>query len=228
MGPLSWRESEREEWQEVVAATGGYVVGETNGWGVSPRVEAPVDGGSWRKTITLDLYTVPVMVGKVFVPMPFARAVAPFPVSAQGEGLHLSVGRSNPFTGIGKLSGMQDIEVGNDAFDRAFVVKGNDPKRVRELLAGEPGNPLREMLERLPGICPGVSNEGREATAYATGKDEAVAEGNDVVYAVMGAAGSEELVALFNVAAETLRGLHRIGSAGEAEPIPGNPAEDGE
>jgi hypothetical protein len=222
------RKSEREAWAEIVEATGGYMVGESGVWGTGGRVEAPVDGGQWRRIVSLDVYIVPVLVGKVIVPMPFARAVATFPTPAPGEGLRLSVSRANPFTGIGKLFGMQDIEVGDTDFDRAFVVKGNDPERVRELLGGESGTPLRQSLENLPGISFGVSDDGREADVPRSGTGEAVSTGSDVIYAVMGAAGSEELVALFNLVAETLRGLYRIGAAAPTESPTLGPATDRE
>jgi hypothetical protein len=148
--------------------------------------------------------------------MPFARAVAVFPVSAQVEGLRLSVARANPFTGIGKLFGMQDIEVGDTSFDRDFVVKGSDTDRVKSLMGGEAGIALRERLGRLPGICLGVSDDGREATAFGSDGASEPPVGSDVVYTVMSGAGSEELVALHALVQETLRGLYRIGSAGAA------------
>lgn len=204
------RKSEREAWAEVVEATGGYVAASERD---DVRVEAPVNGGHWRRIVSLDVYTVPVLVGKAVIPMPFARAVAAFPIPGPGEGLRLSVSPATPFTGIGKLFGMQDIEVGDEDFDRTFVLKGNDPKRVQELLGGEYGAPLRQSLENLPNISFGVSDDGREAGASRAGSGEPVSEGSDVIYAVMSASGSEELVALFNLVAETLRGLYRIGAA---------------
>jgi hypothetical protein len=48
---------------------------------------------------------------------------------------------------IGKLLGMEDIRVGDEALDREFVVKSNQPQRVRQLLAdGE----LRRLLHEQP------------------------------------------------------------------------------
>src|SRR5439155_325125 len=57
------------------------------------------------------------------------RAFFPRPL---GLGLHVS--REAPILhGLGKLFGMQDIELGDPAFDRAFLIKGQPPERVRQL-----------------------------------------------------------------------------------------------
>ena len=36
---------------------------------------------------------------------------------------------------MGKLLGMQDVEIGDPAFDDAFVIKGGDEQKLRKLLA---------------------------------------------------------------------------------------------
>ena len=207
MGFLGMK-SRDEVWDEVAAATGGVVIGRGDFWNGGPRVEAPVEGGPW--TVALDIYVVPIMMGKVMVPMSFSRACALF--LARG-GLRLSVSRANPFTGVGKLFGMQDLEVGDAAFDRAFVIKGSDAEQTLRLLSGEPGATLRQMLTGLPDTSFGVADDGRAAN-----KESEVPEGTDVVYAVRSTTGGAELVAMYGLVAETLRGLYRIGSASN-EPV---------
>jgi hypothetical protein len=70
------------------------------------------------------------------------RAFFPRPL-----GLGLRVSREAPILhGLGKLFGMQDIELGDPAFDRAFLIKGQPADRVRQLF-GAP-----EARARLLGI----------------------------------------------------------------------------
>jgi hypothetical protein len=53
---------------------------------------------------------------------------------AAGRDLAMSLASENIFQKASKLVGAQDIEVGNDAFDRAFMVKGSDESAVKALL----------------------------------------------------------------------------------------------
>ncbi|MBC8137964.1 MAG: hypothetical protein H8F28_18955 [Fibrella sp.] len=200
--------SGRDAWDEVADAVGGVVAGRGDVWGGGPRVEAPMDGGPW--TVVLDTQTVIILVGKVPVPISYARACARF---LTRDGLRISVSRANPFTGIGKMFGMQDIEIGDDAFDRSFVIKGSDAEQSLRLLNGEPGAKMRHLLETSLGSYFGVADDGRDA-----GSGGKLPEGTDVVYAVQSSAGNEQLIAAYNLVAEGLRGLHRIGSASD-EPV---------
>lgn len=56
--------------------------------------------------------------------------------SAALEG-HLEVTREGVLAKLGKLFGAQDIVLGEDAFDRAFLVKGTSELTVRALLRPE-------------------------------------------------------------------------------------------
>lgn len=200
--------SGRDAWDEVAEAVGGTVAGRGDMWGGGPRVKAPVDGGPW--TVVLDTQTVIVMVGKVPVPISYARACAPF---LSRDGVRFSLSRANPFTGLGKMFGMQDIEVGDAEFDRAFVIQGNNAEQVLRLLNGAPGAKLRNLLETSMGSYFGVADDGRKA-----GGGGKLPDGTDVVYAVQSSAGTEHLIAAYHLVAEALRGLHRIGSASD-EPV---------
>ena len=65
-----------------------------------------------------------------------------FRFSIRGKGI---------LSGLGKLAGMQDIEIGDPDFDRDFWVKSNDESAVRALL-GEPA--IRRSLELQRSIRP--------------------------------------------------------------------------
>ena len=60
-----------------------------------------------------------------------AEALAPIAVSSR-------IYREHLFSGLGKLLGVQDVQIGYPAFDEAFVVKADDEARVRMLLREAP------------------------------------------------------------------------------------------
>lgn len=65
------------------------------------------------------------------------------------DGFRFTVYRKGLLTGLGKLLGMQDIEVGDPDFDGAFVIQGHDEARVRDLLADPK---LRTLMAAQPAI----------------------------------------------------------------------------
>ena len=92
--------------------------------------------------MTLDTYTV--SSGHCHVT--FTRMRAPY---VNPEGFRFTIYRKGFFSDLGKLLGMQDIEVGDPEFDEAFIIKGNDEDRVRVLFA----NPkIRQMIQDQPKI----------------------------------------------------------------------------
>lgn len=58
--------------------------------------------------------------------------------------------------GVGKLLGMQDIEIGDPEFDAEFIIKGNDEKVVKQIL--EP-QPMRRALLDEPSLQLSASTE---------------------------------------------------------------------
>src|SRR5215213_3355823 len=78
---------------------------ETGGWWKHGKVVADV--GAWQ--ITLDKFVV--STGKTHVT--FTRLRAPF---VSHGGLRFLVYRKSIFSGLGKLLGMQDIEIGDERF----------------------------------------------------------------------------------------------------------------
>ena len=52
-------------------------------------------------------------------------------------------------TDLARRLGMQDVEVGDEAFDRDFVIKGNDEYKLRRLFAN---THIRALLEAQPEV----------------------------------------------------------------------------
>ncbi len=113
--------SRDEVWAEFSRQIGGDFL--PSQWFEQARVQA----GAGDNTITLDTYTV--STGKSSVT--YTRIRAPF---VNTDGLRFELYRAGLFTPLGKLLGMQDIQIGNVAFDEQMVVKSNSEERIRELL----------------------------------------------------------------------------------------------
>lgn len=112
-----------------------------------------MDGGFWKGdkvqlrvadawTITLDLFSV--QHGKTR--KKYTRLRVPF-VSL--DDFRFLIYRKGLFTGLGKLLGGQDVEVGDPEFDEAFVIEANHEAKVRALFA----NPqIRDLLQGQPEV----------------------------------------------------------------------------
>jgi hypothetical protein len=172
-----------------------------------------VEGGFWRQskvqvrvkewTLTLDTYVV--STGKSHIP--FTRMRAPF---VNSDGFRFKVYRSGIFSELGKILGMQDIEVGHSEFDRAFVIKGNDPVKVPMLFGNAE---IRRLLEAQPSISLEVKDdEGWFGTTFPEGVDELCIVVPGVIKDI------QRLKSLYELFAETLNHLCHIGSAYEDDP----------
>ena len=87
--------------------------------------------GPW--TVTLDTYTVSTQDSTSFT-----RMRAPY---VNPEGFRFTIYRKSVFSGLGKMLGMQDIEVGDPEFDEAFIIKANNEPRVQHLFADRDSGP---------------------------------------------------------------------------------------
>src|SRR5262249_41655176 len=114
--------SKDEVWRRLSQEIGADFV--EGGFWKGDRVQAHV--GPW--TVTLDTYTVHTQHSHVT----YTRMRAPY---VNPDGFRFTVYRKGAFSGLGKLLGMQDVEVGDPGFDEAFIVQGSDEARVRTLLA---------------------------------------------------------------------------------------------
>jgi hypothetical protein len=189
--------SKHEIWQQLSRDVGGtYVDG--GYWG---RDKVIAQHGEW--TVTLDTYAV--STGKTVVH--FTRMRAPY---VNQDGFRFTIYRSGWFSELGKLLGMQDVEVGHPEFDEALVIKGNDEKKLRALFA----NPkIRELIQAQPTIHLAVKDdEGWFGTEFPQGVDELCFHVGGIIK------DAERLKSLFALFAETLDHLCRIGSAYEDDP----------
>ena len=184
--------SRAEIWRQLSEAVGAtYVKG---GFLKGDKVEATHK--EW--VVTLDTYVVPA--GKTYIPC--TRIRAPF---INPSGFRFTVYRKSIFSGIAKALGMQDIEVGDEVFDRDFIVKASDESRSRTLLS----NPrLRELIARQPEIHLSVKDdEGWFATRFPDGVDELYFSVTGIITDI------DRLKTLFDLFAEVLDALVALGSA---------------
>mgnify|MGYP003574911603 CR=1 FL=1 len=189
--------SKTEVWQRLCAETGGdYVDG---GFWKGDKVQ--VAHGEW--VITLDTYAV--STGKVTVV--YTRMRAPY---VNPDGFRFTIYRRGFFSEIAKWLGMQDVEVGHAEFDRDFVIKGTDEAKVRALFENAR---LRELIAAQPEIHLAVKDdEGWGGADFPADTDALSFHVGGIIKDV------ERLKLLFDLFAETLDQLCRIGSAYEAAP----------
>ena len=189
--------SQKEIWRQLSAEMPADFV--EGGFLKSDKVQAT--HGEW--TVTLDKYVV--STGKVTVV--YTRMRAPY---VNPDGFRFRVYRKGLFSDLGKVLGMQDVEVGMPEFDGDFIIKGNDEGKLRQLFA----NPkIRELLSEQKDIDFSVKDdEGWFGPTFPDGVDE-------LAFLVVGVIKDvERLKHLYELFAETLDELCRIGSAYQSDP----------
>ena len=176
-----------------------------------------VDGGFWKGakvharhgewTITLDTFTEHSSSGDTSSSTTYTRIRAPY---VNRDGLRFTIYRKGLFSGIGKLLGMRDVEIGYPQFDEDFVIKGDDEEKLRALFADPK---LRELIDAQRSIYLTVkSDEGWFSTKFPEGVDE-------LYFRVVGVIKDiDRLKALYDLFSEMLDQLCRIGSAYEKSP----------
>lgn len=153
--------------------------------------------------ITLDTYTV--HTGKSHIT--YTRMRAPF---VNRDGFRFKIYRKNVFSGIGKLFGVQDVEVGDAFFDDQFVVQGEPEHLVRSLLTN---GMIRQLIQNQRNIHFQIKDdEGLFKKKFPQGVDELYFE----VVGVIKDRG--RLKSLFDLFALVLDELCRLGSAYEDAP----------
>lgn len=189
--------SRQEIWRQLSAEIDArYVDG---GFAKSDKVVAT--HGEW--TVTLDTFAV--STGKAVIV--FTRMRAPY---VNPSGFRFNIYRKGMFSEIGKWLGMQDVEIGDETFDRDFIIKGSDEMKLRELFSSPR---LRELLAAQQDVHFTVKDdEGWFGPAFPAGVDE-------LCFVVTGIVkDTERLKGLYDLFAETLDQLCRIGSAYEKAP----------
>jgi len=189
----------REEvWKELCARIGADFV--EGGFWKGDKVQARFK--NW--TITLDTYTVSTGHSH----QTFTRMRAPF---VSREEFRFRIYRKTAFSDLGKMLGMQDIEVGHSAsFDEDFIIQGNDESKIRTLFA----NPeIRRLIEEQPKIRVELrDDEGFFRKHYPEGVDALYFQVHGVIKDV------DRLKQLFDLFTEVLEELYRIGTATEEKP----------
>ncbi len=155
----------------------------------------------WK--ITLDTHTVHSGESSIT----YTRMRAPY---VNKDGFRFNIYRKNIFSGIGKLFGMQDIEVGDDFFDEQFIIQGEPEQLVRSLLLN---GMIRQLIQSQPNIHFQVKDdEGLFQQSFPEGVDE-------LYFEVLGVIKDKErLKSLFDLFALVLDELCRLGSAYEDAP----------
>lgn len=191
--------SKAEIWSQLAQKTGGRF--QEGGFFSGPdRLEAQV--GQWM--LTLDTYTV--SNGKSSTT--YTRFRAPY---VNADGFRFQVYRAGLFTELGKMLGMQDIEIGDPDFDQTYVLKGNDEKKVRQFFSDDK---LKALLNAQSHIRMEVKDD--EGGWFR----EHFPENVDELYFVRGGVmrDLDELQALFELFAHSLHRLCHMGSAYEDDP----------
>ena len=184
--------SKDEVWRQLSREIGAEFV--EGGMWKGDKVQAHV--GPW--TVTLDTFTVHTQHSHVA----YTRIRAPY---VNPEGFRFTIYRKGFFSDLGKLLGMQDIEVGDPEFDEAFIIKGNDEPRV-VILFSDP------EIRRLIGAQPKIKLEVKDSEGWFGGRfPEDVDELHFQAVGVIKDVG--RLKALFELFAAVLDRLCRIGSA---------------
>jgi hypothetical protein len=153
--------------------------------------------------ITLDTYTV--STGKSSVT--YTRIRTPF---VNPDGFRFNIYRKGVFTGIAKLLGTQDIEIGDAYFDDEFIIQSSSEDSVYRLLSSIE---IRQLIQKQPDIHFEVKDdEGWFQKIFPEGVDELYFQTMGVI------TDKDRLKDLFDLFSAVLDALCRFGSAYETKP----------
>lgn len=172
-----------------------------------------VDGGFWggdkvvakvnKWAVTLDTYTV--STGRISIT--YTRMRAPY---VNKDGFQFKFYRKSIFSDLGKLFGMQDIEVGIPFFDEKYIVQGNNIQKVKEFFSN---TRIYELVKMQPDIYFKVKDdEGIFGLEFPRGVDELYLEVVGVIKDI------ERLKSLFELFSEIMNQLCLMGSAYQDNP----------
>lgn len=138
----------------------------------------------------------------------YTRMRAPY---INADGFRFTIFRKHMFSRLVELMGFSDIAVGFEEFDRDFVIRGNDPVKVRQLFAN---SAIRNLLAAQPK----VKFEVKDDDDFVFRK-HFPADVDQLRFFVGGVIKDiDKLKLLYDLFAETLQELCRMGSAEEREP----------
>jgi hypothetical protein len=149
--------SKKEIWQQLADEIQADYI--NNGFWAGDRVEAHVD--NW--IVVLDTYTV--STGKSSVT--YTRMRAPF---VNLDNFYFKIYRAGIFSELGKMLGMEDINVGYEEFDEDFVIKSNSEDKVIQLFTNQN---IRALVQNQPPIYLEIKDdEGFFKAHFPEGVDE--------------------------------------------------------
>jgi hypothetical protein len=172
-----------------------------------------VEGGFWKRnkvqvqakpwTLTLDLCLSHKDENQTWR----TRLRAPY---VNPDGIRFRITRKSGFSALGKILGMQHIELGDPVFDMAFYLQGNNEDRVRALFDCPR---IRQMLQAQPQMHLEVKDNGgwfgpkfpEDVDVLRFDEDGAITD-------------KERLKALFDLFAAVLGRLCEIGAAQKEAP----------
>lgn len=184
--------SKKEIWEQLSREIqADYING---GFWSGDKVQAHVD--NW--IVLFDTYTV--STGKSSVT--YTRVRAPF---KNLERFYFKIYRKGLFSGLGKLLGMQDINVGYSEFDEDFIIQGNSEERIIQLFSNKK---IRELLEMQSSINLEIKDdEGFFANHFPSNVDELYFTVAGVIKDI------DRLKELYELFAEVLKELCAMGIA---------------
>lgn len=190
--------SNRDEiWRQLSDEVGGEFV--EGSFTRSSQVKVRIK--EW--VVTLDTFTVSTGNSSTT----YTRMRAPY---VNPDQFRFTIYRRSVFSPLGKLFGMQDVLIGEAAFDEAFIIKANSETKVRQLFQIAK---LREMVASQPRIHLTVKDdEGWFGKEFPEGVDELCFQVGGVLKDI------EQLKSLYLLFAMTLSSLCHLGSAYEDDP----------
>ena len=189
--------SKKEIWQQLADEIQADYV--NKGFWSGDRVEVRVD--NW--IVVLDTYTV--STGKSSIT--YTRMRAPF---VNLNNFYFKIYRTGIFNGLGKMLGMEDINIGYEEFDEDFVIKSNSEEKVKRLFSNKI---IRDLIEEQPKINLEIKDdEGFFKAHFPEGVDELYFQVTGVIKDI------DRLKELCELFTEVLKGLCSIGSASAEKP----------
>jgi hypothetical protein len=153
--------------------------------------------GPWRITLAIVRY------GRSHATLMRAPYVNP-------NGFRFWVYRKQIFSELGKMLGMQDVDVGQPEFDRDFIIQGTDETKLRQLFANAR---IRELISAQPHVSFGV-NEPPGIFTRDVFAEVPPADVDTLDFMVGGILKDKERIRLlFDLFAETLDQLYKMESA---------------
>lgn len=189
--------SKKEIWSQIADEIGGEIIA----GGFWKKGGIRFQHGEWE--LVLDTYTV--SNGKHS--STYTRLRAPF---LNKDKLYFKIYREGLFSAMGRFFGLQDLVIGDDYFDKKFVIKGNNAEKIKTLLNDDR---LKELIDMQPKISLEIrDDEGRFGTKFPAGVDLVTFQCGGVVK------DKKRLKALFYLFALLLERLVQIDSAYENDP----------